>query len=168
MTYIAHVFAYDAHSDKPFDTKYRIGGLVTPGDNSAAAESLTGAPQRGSIWRHYKGGIYTVLGCTFLGPDMHSATIFSEQTAHVVYLSGHGEVWVRRLRGPDGWLTPTYKVPVDTTQPVTRFTEIQINAAGKVIDRHGSAEDSMSSGNDMKPEVPVWRGEEGGVWALRT
>jgi hypothetical protein len=130
---VQQVFAYNAHSDKPFDTKYPIGGLVTPGDNSAAAESLTGAPRRGSIWRHYKGGLYTVLGCTFLGTDLHPATILSEQTAHVVYLSGHGDVWVRRMHGADGWLTPVRDGAMSgLTRP--RFTEVQTDATGKPRD----------------------------------
>jgi len=133
MSHIEHVFAYDADGDKPFDTKYLIGGLVTPGDNSAAAESLTGAPRRGSIWRHYKGGLYTVLGCTFLGPDLHPTTILSEQTAHVVYLSTFGDVWVRRMHGPDGWLTPVRDGAMSgLTRP--RFTEVQADATGKPRD----------------------------------
>ena len=133
MSHIEHVFAYNAHSDKPFDTKYLIGWLVTPGDNSAAAESLTGAPRRGSIWRHYKGGIYTVLGCAFLGTDLHPATTLSEQTAYVVYLSGHGDVWVRLLHGADGWLTPVRDGAMSgLTRP--RFTEVQTDAIGKLCD----------------------------------
>ena len=134
MSHVEHVFAYNWHADKPFDTKYLIGGLVTPGDNSAAAESLTGAPRRGSIWRHYKGGFYTVLGCTFLGPDLHPAPVLSEQTAWVVYIGTFGYVWARRLHGPDGWLTPADDVPVDTIRPVPRFTEAQTNATGKLAD----------------------------------
>ncbi len=133
MSHIAHVFAYNAHSDKSFDTKHLIRGLLTPGDNSAAAESLTGAPQRGSIWRHYKGGLYTVLGCTFLGTDLHPATTLSEQTAYVVYLSGHGEVWVRRMHGADGWLTPVCDGAMSgLTRP--RFTEVLTDATGKPRD----------------------------------
>lgn len=134
MSRIEHVFAYNAHSDNPFTTKYLIGGLVTPGDNSAAAESLTGAPRRGSIWRHYKGDLHTVLGCTFLGPDLHPAPTFSEQTAWVVYISTFGDVWARRMHGPDGWLTPADNVPVETVRPVPRFTQVQANATRKLAD----------------------------------
>jgi hypothetical protein len=75
-------------------------------------------PTPGSTWRHYKGGLYTVLDIV----EHHDT-----RREYVVYLSHEkGSHNLRPLHGfvgdPDGWMTPAR---VDVLHDVARFVLVE-------------------------------------------
>jgi len=90
--------AFDASAQEP-----NTANLV---DFKAEWPAETGervSPLRGTIWRHYKGGIYTVLGRRKNGevvwfPAAPENAITPPTSTEVVYLcSRTGKTWVRDL-----------------------------------------------------------------------
>jgi len=60
-------------------------------------------PKRGTLWRHYKGGLYAVLGADFVQSEWRAGRrpieLHHYCAVRVIYMAidGVGEVWIRNL-----------------------------------------------------------------------
>lgn len=75
-------FARDADVEHPFETEEKTYSCIRPPANPDAP-----TPKQFTLWRHYKGGLYVVLGMS----------MEEGQPYRVVYASMRdGSIWVRR------------------------------------------------------------------------
>jgi len=127
---VIHTHAHDVHVDSPLSSHVLVGGFI-PAERYEALGVPAGAPVPGSLWRHWKDRPYMVLGVVPSQQPKGSA----DSDFGVVYLGVNaggvsGRVWLRRLTGEDGWLTPPTNVPADLTEPTSRFRSISLGVAG--------------------------------------